>query len=292
MDSLDLFGAGSSAVIIMTTGVSQQELPRLLEVLRVRAGADWDAAPWPALLLANLGRPGEARATLQDAPQSTRDMARVAVAWVHGIGDGPDVAKLARELATKDAPFMAGEYCIAHRDAACVRDAAAAIDARLPALEAKADSAPDMSDAVESATITAALLDAGLDIVTNDPGAASALTHADSLLMHTSLSVEAVAGMGPLLSLASTRAHVAMGDVAGAYAAAKRGAAISLDMMASGPLLLEYARAAARLDKREEAIDAYRRFLELRQQPEPGLPTVMVQQARRELERLTSEPRR
>ncbi|HSM34941.1 MAG TPA: hypothetical protein VK837_00975 [Longimicrobiales bacterium] len=123
-----------------------------------------------------------------------------------------------------------------------------------------------------------------LEALAGGPGDDEAVARLDSLARQGIGDYHLVA----LTALTAARVYSTRGDVEQALDMARSGAYTWSSGHYIAPTLLLRARLAARLDRRDEAIRAYRHYLDLRHDPEPAvLP--QVEQARNELSRLLSD---
>lgn len=294
-DSASTLDLDYAPVLLCEAGLPQRDINLLIAKAAQRHQANNEpASTVSALLLANIGRPAAAAALVKDDEPDLRDFVRLWMGLVHAEADAPELAGIAQRYASGRNPwyaFIGGEYCLSHRDIACAQKGLAlirGIEAHMPLVP---EEKQGLKTRLQLVAISAAMLNANIKAATRAQDARGTLQHADSMLLNNRLAPEVLAGPAALFALASVRAHLTLGDAAGAYAAAKGGANLTGNFGAGTPLLLEYARAATRLGKRDEAIAAYRRYLTLRQQAEPGALPV-VEQARHELALLTAEPRK
>ena len=118
------------------------------------------------------------------------------------------------------------------------------------------------------------------------PDARAAIAQLDSVLLNTPVQ----AGWRDHYVMVSARAWQQIGDLEHARTAVLRHS--SDNRYPRAQILLEHARIAARLGRRDEAITAYERYLRMRPDPEPGKAAEVVAQAKSELAALVGEARR
>ena len=167
---------------------------------------------------------------------------------------------------------MAEQYRVARGDASRV-------SATVARLRAAAAANPAVR---ENAGICVYALEARAKVMARAPDASAAVARLDSVLMHSNVGLN----WREHFTLASARLHSALGEYDQALKATRRR---TESVYAYAPLLLERGRLAARLGKRDEAVQAYRRYLKVRSDPEPGAAAQLTEQARNELAALAGE---
>jgi tetratricopeptide (TPR) repeat protein len=124
-----------------------------------------------------------------------------------------------------------------------------------------------------------------LEALAAGPGADVAVARLDSLATQGAVGDYILIA---LTALTAARVHSNRGDAEQALVMARSGSYTWRFANYVAPTLLLRARLAARLDLRDEAISAYRHYLDLRHDPEPAVAP-RVEQARTELSRLLAD---
>jgi len=267
---------------------------RVLVGLKAAAATDAERqrlAQAEASFALNMGQPQRAARAAQAAKASAPQMVLAAVFW-----DGDtSIARVALDTALRaigsrpspdsasvwtDRVFAAGQWMLEHGDTATAHRATSA----LRGVTAPAD-APWLGERPKQLAV---LLDAQMAARAKRPDAGALLAASDSIV-RLGAPGNYVMSAG---SIIVARLWEASGNLENAYAMSKR---IQYSAAVTGPSfwaprVLERARIAAALGKREDAIAQYELFLRLRAKPEPALAG-QVAAARKELDRLTAASR-
>lgn len=282
-DSMTSNDARNAQIDVVLSGLPSGDVPRLIEVSIERAtdpGATMAGILTGVTQLANMGQPKAALAMLQRAAPivGAAGVQDMTLAFSEDYVDLEATGMSAHEQAPAHGPD-AQRLCIRGGTAAKRGDREAAVKA-LNALRAAVAANPETE---QRFNICVLAIDASLKVSTKAPDARAAVLAIDSALMNGVVS----ANWREHFTLHSTGLHLALGDLEGALAASKR---VQRDQgYARAPLLLERARIASRLGKRDEAIQSYELYLKMRANSEPGRASEITDQARRELAALVGE---
>ena len=276
----------NSFLEIVLAGLPQADVPLLMNAMFSRPanpGQIQAGVINATSTLFNMGRPKAALEVLEKAKRDPDpDVYNGLVLAFAGTYIEMDSAVAARAQAAMGEGRDPHDVCVISSSRLLRGDPAHARKA-LPKLRAAVAENPQYASRVGVCTYS---IDAGLKIYDKAPDARAALARLDSVLLNAP-----VAGTWrEHFAQASTQYHQQLGDLEGALAASKR---VQRDQgFARAPLLLEGARLAARLGKRDEAIESYKMYLKMRANPEPGRASEITAQARSELAALVGEPRR
>jgi tetratricopeptide (TPR) repeat protein len=284
VDSVTSSDARNIALEIVLTGLKQDDVPLMIET-SLKAAPTPDDRENSALTglsqLLNMGRP---KAAMDLMAKGDRDAPGLMNSLLVGWGatyldlDSAAVAaaaadpRVGRSTDPHDVCVLSS-YRISRGDYSKVRvnlDSMRAAVARQPNL------APRVGVCVYAR-------EAALKVYEKAPDARAAVARLDSVLLHTTVS-----GIWrEAFAYESTQMHLALGELELALAAAKR---VQRDQgFARAPLLLERARIASRLGRRDEAIATYQLYLKMRANAEPGRAAEITARARSELAALVGE---
>jgi tetratricopeptide (TPR) repeat protein len=274
----------NSFLEIVLAGLPQTDVPRLIDIMSQKAanpGQIQSGLINASSALFNMGRPKAALEVLERAKQGPNpDVYNGLILAFSGTYLDVDSAITARAEAALGEGKDPHDTCVISETRLMRGDPSLARKS-LPKLRASVVEKPENAPRVGVCTYS---LDAGLKIFDKAPDARAALARFDSVLLNVHVSQT----WREHFAQASTQYHQQLGDLEGALAASKR---VQRDQgFARAPLLLEGARLAARLGKRDEAIESYKMYLKIRANPEPGRASEITAQARSELAALVGEP--
>lgn len=238
----------------------------------------------------NLGRPGKATATARQIERGS-DAQLIWLALVSGgeLDTAIVAAAAKRQESTQLGTPADTTTALAHFRDQCgiemwrtARGNLATVDASIARLRAFASAHPTQTEGW--LVPCANTLDAFARVKRKSPDARAVVERLDSASLHAPL----LRGWAEFVALMLVRAYTELGDFENALRASRR--YNSSTFTARAALILERARLAARLGRRDEAIDAYREYLKLRAMYEPGTAAEKaVTEARNELARLSGE---
>jgi tetratricopeptide (TPR) repeat protein len=281
-------------VLALEANVGLPDMWRAGATLRASVVSEEDrtyAIWWQLLLAWDGGRPTEARHLGEQLqhPDAPVHIVQAAIAWDGDSAAGATAAGTLERHVGGPPPsnaeaqdqyvnelFTLAEYRLAQRDASVARRASALLR-ELPV-------PPDSAWLGRNAQLAALLLDAQLGALDRRPEAPTLLARADSALTKNAEPVYFI-GLGNLIVAGLWEAS---GDPGRALAAVRR----RIFNLAHPPFWTTTLRQEGRLadlaGDRPGAIEAYRRYLALRTNPEPAIAP-QVEQVRAELARLVGE---
>jgi protein kinase-like protein len=281
-------------VLALEHNVGLPDMWRAMSALRAGSVSEADrmfAIRWQQLLAWDAGRPAEARQLGEQLtyPYSPAITVQAAIAWDGDSAAGATAARTLERHVSGGPPSEAGaraqyvyeaftlaEYRLAQGDASVARRAARLLrDLPVPR---------DSTWLGRNAWLAALLLDAQLGALDRRPEAPMLLARADSALRTNAEPVYYVS-LGNLIIAGLWEAS---GEPARALGAVRRRIFDLSHPPFFATMLRQEGRLAELADDRPGAIEAYRRYLALRTNPEPAIKS-QVEQVRAELARLVGE---
>jgi tetratricopeptide (TPR) repeat protein len=296
-DRFNTSSLGSLALLALDDNVGLPDFRRAVGTLRARAVSERERTLliwWQQQLAWDGGRPTEAR-QLGDQlqfPEVPTITVQAAIAWDGDSAAGATAARILERRVSGPAPsgaarnqygselFTLAEYSLAQGKASVARRAA-------PLLR----SIPVPSDSAwlgRNSRLAALLIDAQLAALDRRPDAPALLARADSALRMNAEPIYFQGAINALGNLIVAGLWEASGDPARALAAVRRRTFQLGQHLFFATVLRQEGRLAELAGDRPGAIEAYRRYLALRTNPEPMLKP-QVDQVRAELARLASE---
>jgi tetratricopeptide (TPR) repeat protein len=281
-------------VLALDAGLGLPDVARAIATLRAGAVSEAERTyviGWQVRFAWDGGRPVEARQLTEQlqGPEVPLSIVQAAIAWdgdsaagaaaartlERHVGGPPPSGVEARDRYVREV-FTLAEYHLAHGDASMARRAVRLLE-EFPV-------PPDSAWLGRNARVAALLLDAQLGALDRRPQAPAQLARVDSALRTNAEPVQFVA----LGNLIVARLWEASGDPARALGAVRRRIFDYTQHPFLATMLRQEGRLAELTGDRPGAIEAYRRYLALRPDPEPALQP-QVEQVRAELARLAGE---
>jgi tetratricopeptide (TPR) repeat protein len=284
VDSVTSSNARNIALEIVLLGLKQDDVPLMIET-SFKAARNPEETQNSAILgltqLLNMGRPKAAMELMAKGEKESPGLMNfLLVGWgtTYIDLDSATVAAAASHPQVKGSTdphdvCVLSTYHIVQGDFSNVR---LVLDSMRAAVAREPNLAPRVGVCVYAH-------EAALKVYEKAPDASAAVARLDSVLLNSSVSTI----WREDFAYESMRLHLALGELEEALAAAKR---VQRDQgFARAPLLLERARIASRLGKRDEAIETYQMYLKMRANPEPGRAAEITARARSELAALVGE---